>query len=76
MRTLIQSLPELIEQLPLDAQVEVRDFAEFLLHKRKPKTHKPLRQQWAGTLRDYRTQYTSLELQKKALEWRCEDVSD
>ena len=35
---------------------------------RKPR--KKLRQTWAGALRDYREQYTSLELQKKALEWR------
>lgn len=31
---------------------------------------KKLRQTWAGALRDYREQYSSLELQKKALEWR------
>jgi hypothetical protein len=31
---------------------------------------KKLRQDWAGALRDFRDQYTSLELQKKSLDWR------
>jgi len=30
----------------------------------------PLRQDWAGALKEYRDQYTALDLQKKALEWR------
>jgi hypothetical protein len=29
-----------------------------------------LRQNWAGGLKDYANQSTSLELQQKALEWR------
>jgi hypothetical protein len=29
-----------------------------------------LKQNWAGGLSDYSSQYTSLDLQKKALEWR------
>lgn len=75
MPALIETLPELIQQLPLDAQVEVRDFAEFLRQKRQPRKRRYLRQSWAGALRDYRTQYTSLELQQQALTWRDDDVS-
>jgi hypothetical protein len=41
-----------------------------LLEKRERKTGRPLRQDWAGALRKYRNQYSSLELEKKALEWR------
>jgi hypothetical protein len=37
--------------------------------KRRKKKNK-LRQDWAGALREYRDQYTSLKLQKKSLEWR------
>ena len=37
---------------------------------RRKKSIRKLRQNWAGALREYREQYTSLELQKKALEWR------
>lgn len=64
------TLKELVEQLPPDLQQEVRDFAGFLLEKRLGKRGRPLRQDWAGALSDLREQYTSLELQKKALEWR------
>lgn len=66
----MQTLRELIEQLPPDLQQEVRDFVEFLLARRSPKRGRKLRQDWTGALRDYRNQYTSLELQRKALEWR------
>ena len=37
---------------------------------RRKKSKRKLRQNWAGALREYREQYTSLELQEKALEWR------
>lgn len=66
----MQTLKELIEQLSPDLQQEVRDFVEFLLEKRRRKQGRTLRQDWAGALRDLRDQYTALELQKKALEWR------
>jgi hypothetical protein len=63
-------LDELIRQLPPELQREVADFVEFLLEKRKRKPARPLRQDWAGALKDHRDQYTALDLQKKALEWR------
>ncbi|MGO9313246.1 MAG: DUF2281 domain-containing protein [Syntrophobacteraceae bacterium] len=65
-----KTLKELIKELPPDLHGEVRDFVEFLLERRGRKNGRMLRQDWAGALRDYRDQYTSLELQKKALEWR------
>ena len=34
------------------------------------KARRKLRQSWAGALAEYRDQYTSIELQKLALEWR------
>ena len=60
-------LPELIKELPLSAQAEVRHFVEFLLTKNKRKRNKTLRQDWAGGLSDYKEQYTSVELQNKEL---------
>lgn len=66
----MQTLKELVEQLPPDLQQEAKDFVEFLLEKRTQKSKRGLRLDWAGALRDYRDQYTSLQLQKKALEWR------
>jgi len=66
----METLKEMIDKLPPELQSEVRDFVEFLVEKRKRKYGRKLRQDWAGALRDYREQYTALELQKKALEWR------
>ncbi|MBW7897498.1 hypothetical protein B188_23220 [Candidatus Brocadiaceae bacterium B188] len=66
----MQTLEDLIKQLPPALQEEVKDFTEFLLEKKRRKIGKKLRQDWAGALEKYRNKYTSLELQKKALEWR------
>jgi hypothetical protein len=66
----MKSLDELIKELPPELQQEVQDFASFLLEtKVRPKRSK-LRLDWAGGLSEFREQFTSLELQKKALEWR------
>lgn len=68
----MNSLQELIEQLPPELQQEVRDFVEFLLEKRlsKAKTKKgELKISWRGALRDLRDKYTSVELQHKISEW-------
>lgn len=66
----VKPLEELVKELPPASQAEVRDFVEFLLEKRKRKVTGKLRQDWGGALNDYRDQYTSLELQQKALDWR------
>jgi galactose-1-phosphate uridylyltransferase len=65
-----ETVQDLVKVLPPNLQKEVEDFARFLIEKRLRRQGKRLRQDWAGALRDYRDQYTSLELQKKALEWR------
>jgi len=64
----MKTIEEKIKELPSELQKEVEDFVQFLLEKRARKYGRKLRQDWAGALRDYRNQYTSLELQKKALE--------
>ena len=66
----MRNLKVMIDQLPPELQEEVKEFAEFLLEKRAKKFGRKLRQDWAGALKEYREQYTSLDLQKKALEWR------
>ena len=66
----MRTLKDLVDQLLPELQQEVRDFVEFLLERKVRKRGRKLRQDWAGALRKYRDQYTSLELQKKALEWR------
>ncbi len=69
-----RTLPELVQELPPDAQEVVRDLVELLLSRSKtgpdPKAHRPLRQDWAGALRAYRREYTSLDLQHRASDWR------
>jgi hypothetical protein len=63
-------LEELMRELPPDLESEVRDFIEFLLTKRKRRTGKVLRQDWAGSLSKFRPKYTSLELQHQVIGWR------
>lgn len=70
MSAITKPLEELVQELPHELRDEVRDFVEFLLSRRGRFPAKPLRQDWAGALREYRGQYTSLELQRKATEWR------
>ncbi len=67
---LSMSIDEIVKKLPEELQKEVIDFIDFLLEKRSKKAGTKLRQDWAGALRDYRSQYTSTELQKKIMEWR------
>lgn len=64
------SLEERIRKLPPSLQKEVLDFVEFLEERKTKKLQTKLQQDWAGALKDYRSKYTSIELQKKALEWR------
>ncbi len=64
------SLDEIVKKLPEELQKEVIDFVNFLIEKRSKKAGVKLRQDWAGALRDYRSQYTSIDLQKKIMEWR------
>jgi hypothetical protein len=61
---------KLIKQLRPELRQEVEDFVRFLMAKRQRKLKGKLRQDWAGALRDYGDRYSSLDLQKKALEWR------
>lgn len=69
-KSAMDNIAELIKKLPPDLQQEVEEFVEFLTRKRARKKGRKLRQDWAGALKEYRDLYTSLELQKKALEWR------
>jgi hypothetical protein len=66
----MQTLKELIKQLPPELQQEVRDFVEFLLEKRARRPKRKPKFDWAGALRDLRDCYSSVELQHKIAEWR------
>ena len=58
-----------LKSFPPDLQREVEDFARFLLETRGQTKSGRLRLDWAGALSEYRDRFSSLELQKKALEW-------
>ncbi|MBI3912632.1 MAG: DUF2281 domain-containing protein [Chloroflexi bacterium] len=66
-------LEKTVRQLPLNLQKEVQDFAEVLLARAKQKKNgqksRHLRLDWAGGLKQYRDQFTAIELQKKSLDW-------
>ena len=40
------------------------------LNRNKETKHKKLKQDWASSLKKYRSEFSSVELQKKALDWR------
>lgn len=65
-----KTLQNKISELSPELRKEVEELVEFLLSKQSGKTGAKLKQDWSGALRDFRGKYTSLELQKKALEWR------
>jgi hypothetical protein len=65
----MNKLENVVRELPPDLQQEVLDFAEFLQQKKAPKKQKKLRLSWAGALKEFSGKYTSLDLQRKALEW-------
>lgn len=52
-------------------KAEVLGFTEFLMRKKKiGSQNKKLKKNWAGALSQFKDKYSSIELQKKALEWR------
>jgi hypothetical protein len=72
MRMATKPLEELIQELPPVLRTEVRDFVEFLLAKHDRSGPRQLRQDWAEALKDDHEQYTSVDLQHRALEWRTQ----
>lgn len=79
LRSETEKLEALIRELPSDLIPEAEDFLEFLLEKHagrprqatvEPK-QKYIGLSWVGGLSELRDQYTSLELERKAVyEWR------
>jgi len=66
----MSEIEEMAKNLPPDLRIQVISFMQFLLERKMPKRGVILRQDWAGALRHVKNEYTSLDLQKKALEWR------
>jgi hypothetical protein len=61
-----------IRQLPGYLLPQVMDYVDFLLTKHAPPRQpiKPFTFSWEGGLSELSEQFTSVELQHKALEWR------
>jgi hypothetical protein len=66
----VRTLEEMIRDLSPEAQRQVADLVRRLAESTKSGPKRKLDQRWAGALKRYRDQYTSLQLQQKALEWR------
>ena len=67
MSTSVKPLEELVRELSPQLKVEVQAFIESLLTKSNQPIKRKLRQDWAGMLK---ADYTSVELQHLAVEWR------
>ena len=66
-----KKLEDIIKELPQDLRKELEDFAQFLWEKKFKQgfKRKKLSLTWVGGLKEYPDKFTSLDLQKKALEW-------
>lgn len=60
---------DLFQTLPKNLQAEVVDFIEFLDKKNAQKSKSGFTFAWAGALKSYKDQYSSVELQKQAMKW-------
>jgi len=63
-------LEKIIKKLPPDLQDEVKEFAKSLMARKKKVKGTP-EFKWAGSLKDLRNQYTSVELQHQISRWRA-----
>ncbi len=61
---------EKVKELPPELQEEVINFIDFLRTKKGSKRGKKPNLEWIGGLETYRDQWTALELQQKASDWR------
>ena len=61
---------EKFNRLPPDLQEKVIRYIDSLLTQKVSKRKKKLKLDWAGGLKEYRDQYTALELQKEVVDWR------
>ncbi len=59
-----------LRRLPRELKNEVEDFVDFLVEKRRKKRSRKPGLDWIGGLKEFKAQYTALELQKKADVWR------
>ena len=61
---------EKFDQLPPDLQEKAIKYIDSLLTQERLRRKRKLKLDWVGGLKEYRDQYTALELQKAAADWR------
>lgn len=72
MKEFAKPLEEMVRELPIERQAEVRDFVEFLLVKQRSRPRRKPRFDWAGAIKDMRDDYTSVDLQHEIARQRSE----
>lgn len=72
MKEFVRPIEELVRELPIERQAEVRDFVEFLLAKQSQRQCRKPQFDWAGALKDMRDEYTSVDLQHEVTRLRSE----
>lgn len=65
------TIKQVMDSLPLEAQREVQDFAEYLLQKHGPRKRGTPAFSWAGILEDEKHQVSSVELQHELIASRA-----
>ena len=68
------NIVEKFNQLPPDLQEKAIKYIDFLLTQKELRRKKTLKLDWVGGLKEYRDQYTALELQKEAVDWMDEST--
>jgi hypothetical protein len=69
----IKTIEKKISKLPPGLIIKLDDYVDYLLSQNHLNIQaNKLKQTWAGGLKDYKNKYSSLELQKLALEWRAD----
>ncbi|MBI3958488.1 MAG: DUF2281 domain-containing protein [Chloroflexi bacterium] len=65
----LEQVITVVKELPPELREEVGDFALFLRETKLPQRIVKPQLKWRGALRHLRNEYTSVQLQHKALDW-------
>ncbi|MBS4028728.1 MAG: DUF2281 domain-containing protein [Ignavibacteriales bacterium] len=65
----MKTIEEKIHELPPELKIEAEQLIDDLIEKHTKREPRKMQLTWAGGLREFRNQFTSVELQHKALEW-------
>ena len=65
----MKSLDDKIRELPPELQQEVESFIQSLAGRTRSPDATPLCLDWRGALQELSTEYSSVDLQHKALDW-------